>query len=74
MNNTVWKKIKIGILSLSTLGLLAACNMTDDYEESPDMGPPPAEDPADQQPGADDPATEDPAEADPGTEDGEDAS
>lgn len=50
MKNTRWKKFKIGLLSLSTLGLLAACNTTDEYEEDPEMGPPTEESVEDEEP------------------------
>ena len=53
MSKAITKKIKLGILSLSALGLLAAC--TDD---------PGMEDPA-TDPGVEDPAVEDPAVTDP---------
>lgn len=43
------QKLKIGTLALLSIGLLAACNTTDEYEQNPDMGPPSAnEEPADE--------------------------
>lgn len=39
MKKTIIQKIKLGILSLSALGLLAACNTTDDYEQNPEQPP-----------------------------------
>lgn len=50
MSKTFWKKVKIGFLTLSTMGLLAACNTTDEFEENPDMGPPSTEEPAEEAP------------------------
>lgn len=49
MEKTRFTKFKMGLLTLSTLGLLAACNTTDDFEENPEMGPPPAEEPVDEE-------------------------
>lgn len=49
MSKTLMKKLKIGTLGLLSIGLLAACNTTDEYEKNPDMGPPSAtEEPADE--------------------------
>ena len=49
MSKTLMQKLKIGTLGLLSIGLLAACNTTDEYEENPDMGPPSAtEEPADE--------------------------
>ena len=43
------QKLKIGTLGLLSVGLLAACNTTEEYEQDPDMGPPSAtEEPADE--------------------------
>ena len=39
MSKTLTKKLKIGLLGLLSVGVLAACNTTDDYEEDPEMGP-----------------------------------
>lgn len=39
MSKTLTKKLKIGLLGLLSVGVLAACNTTDDYEENPEMGP-----------------------------------
>lgn len=64
MNKTLLRKFKIGLLSLSTLGLLAACNTTDDFEENPDMGPPPAEEPVEEEAPAGGNPAEEPAEED----------
>lgn len=48
MNKTLMHKLKLGILGLFSVGLLAACNTTDEFEKNPDMGPPSAtEEPAD---------------------------
>lgn len=46
MNKKRMDKIKLTLLSVLTLGLLAACNTTDDYEENPEQ-PPAVEEPAD---------------------------
>lgn len=49
MSKTIMQKLKIGTLALLSIGLLAACNTTDEYEQNPDMGPPSAnEEPADE--------------------------
>lgn len=42
MNKERMQKLKIGALGLLSVGLLAACNTTEEYEQNPDMGPPAA--------------------------------
>lgn len=42
MSKTLLQKLKLGTLGLLSVGLLAACNTTDEYENNPDMGPPAA--------------------------------
>ena len=50
MSKTLMQKLKIGTLGLLSVGLLAACNTTEEYEENPEMGPPSAtEEPADEE-------------------------
>lgn len=46
MNEKIMHKFKLALLSVTALGLLAACNTTEDYEENPDQ-PPAVEEPAD---------------------------
>lgn len=53
MKKELLKKLKLGVISLSAIGLLAACG-TDNMEEDPGM---------DEEPGVEEPA-EDPAEED----------
>jgi hypothetical protein len=63
MNKTLLKKIQLGILSLSAVGLLAACGGGGGTEE------PPATDPSMEEPAPEDPAGEMPEEpADDGAE------
>lgn len=50
MNQKVRKKFRLSMLTLLTVGLLAACNTTDEYEENPDMGPPSVEEPVEETP------------------------
>ena len=50
MSKTLMQKLKIGTLGLLSVGLLAACNTTEEYEENPEMGPPSATaEPADEE-------------------------
>lgn len=52
MNKKLWKKVQMGLVSLSTVALLAACG-SDDLED-PDIEGPDEDDPAVEYP-ADDP-------------------
>lgn len=56
MSKTLMHKLKIGTLGLLSVGLLAACNTTDEYEQNPDVGPP-TDEPAEEN--VEDPVNED---------------